>query len=213
MTLKSASTGQHSRLTLGTKAARPTLGPVLSTQLSKQLLIGSGLASLMRTVAMENLNLNLDAMDASPLQRNISKGMLLIANSQTNCSSNGLEVDNGMFGASSDASVHHLAVLEVCKDAVSGAGAADDGNAADDALQQAGFQLVPRPRGALDSIRLTAVDISEAQDGCHLMQVQATGLNFRDVLNCLGAYPGDPGRGWPQTNTAVYPVVQGHDKQ
>ena len=193
MALKSASARQGSGLILGTKGTRPTLGPVLSTQLSKQLLLGTGLASLMRTIAMENLNLNLNAMDVSPLQRNVTKDMAIIASSKANPADVGL--NNGVYGASSEASVHHLAVLDSCSHAASAKAAAVAGNATNGFPQEAGFQLVPIPRGALDSIRPAALDISEAKDGCHLMQVQATGLNFRDVLNCLGAYPGDPGRG------------------
>ena len=195
MALSSASIRQESGLTLGTRGARPTLGPVLSRQLSKQLLMASGLASLMRTIALENLNLNLNAMDVSPLQHSVLKDMAIIASSRTNSASGGPKLTNGLFGESCEASVHHLAVLESCEDEASAESAAHAGTATDGLLQEAGFQLVPMPRGALDSIRPAPLAISRAQDGCHLMQVQATGLNFRDVLNCLGAYPGDPGRG------------------
>jgi len=63
------------------------------------------------------------------------------------------------------------------------------------------FQLMPLTRGSLDS--LTPVPISSWPDfSSHssgsssnqlLVKVAAVGINFRDVLNVLGMYPGDPG--------------------
>ena len=38
-----------------------------------------------------------------------------------------------------------------------------------------------------------AVAVSTAQPGWVEVQVKAVGINFRDVLNVLGMYPGDPG--------------------
>ena len=66
------------------------------------------------------------------------------------------------------------------------------------------FQLVPRPRGHLTSLRARPVPATrtlaphEAQ-----VAVAAVGLNFRDVLNVLGMYPGDPGP--PGADSAVKP--------
>lgn len=59
------------------------------------------------------------------------------------------------------------------------------------------YHLVPLPRGALSS--LTAVPTAGAglydplPAGASLLAVKAVGVNFRDVLNVLGMYPGDPG--------------------
>jgi NADPH:quinone reductase-like Zn-dependent oxidoreductase len=64
------------------------------------------------------------------------------------------------------------------------------------------FQLLPLTRGSLDS--LTPVSVSSWPDftlasssghniGSVLVKVAAVGINFRDVLNVLGMYPGDPG--------------------
>ncbi len=54
------------------------------------------------------------------------------------------------------------------------------------------FQLLPQPRGALHN--LVPVPISlKLQPGMVWVEVQAVGVNFRDVLNVLGMYPGDPG--------------------
>ncbi|KAK9866522.1 hypothetical protein WJX84_008502 [Apatococcus fuscideae] len=53
--------------------------------------------------------------------------------------------------------------------------------------------LVPEPRGAFSNLRPRA--LPEAQLGPEQIELHplAVGLNFRDVLNCLGMYPGDPG--------------------
>ena len=56
-------------------------------------------------------------------------------------------------------------------------------------------QLRPEPRGSLAN--LVAVPFDPTQLNIKpdeiLVQVAAVGLNFRDVLNVLGMYPGDPG--------------------
>ncbi|GBG00647.1 type I polyketide synthase, partial [Raphidocelis subcapitata] len=56
------------------------------------------------------------------------------------------------------------------------------------------LQLVPSPRGAFSNLVPAAVDVSAPlAPGRVLLSVRAVGLNFRDVLNVLGMYPGDPG--------------------
>jgi hypothetical protein len=56
------------------------------------------------------------------------------------------------------------------------------------------YHLMPMPRGSLNSLVPLPVDA-----GCPLgpdqilLAVKSVGLNFRDVLNVLGMYPGDPG--------------------
>ncbi|KAL6765560.1 chaperonin 10-like protein, partial [Haematococcus lacustris] len=57
----------------------------------------------------------------------------------------------------------------------------------------ADYGLVPRPRGALGNLVPAAVQPSSLQPGQVAVSVRAVGLNFRDVLNVLGMYPGDPG--------------------
>ncbi len=47
--------------------------------------------------------------------------------------------------------------------------------------------------GALDNLRLTQMEVPPPSEGQVQVRVQAAGLNFRDVLNVLGLYPGDPG--------------------
>jgi NADPH:quinone reductase-like Zn-dependent oxidoreductase len=56
------------------------------------------------------------------------------------------------------------------------------------------FQMQALPRGALDNL------VPQVMEGWQinrekevLVKVEAVGINFRDVLNVLGMYPGDPG--------------------
>ncbi|OBB99180.1 type I polyketide synthase [Mycobacterium sp. 852002-40037_SCH5390672] len=55
------------------------------------------------------------------------------------------------------------------------------------------YVLAPTERGAIDNLRLTEVDVAPPDAGYVQVRVEASGLNFRDVLNVLGLYPGDPG--------------------
>ncbi len=48
-------------------------------------------------------------------------------------------------------------------------------------------------RGTLDGVQLAALESSSPADGEIQIAVHASGVNFRDVLNTLGHYPGDPG--------------------
>ncbi len=58
----------------------------------------------------------------------------------------------------------------------------------------ADYILEPTERGAIDNLRLVAIDVPPPSAGQVQIRVDAAGLNFRDVLNVLGLYPGDPGR-------------------
>jgi acyl transferase domain-containing protein len=55
------------------------------------------------------------------------------------------------------------------------------------------YALLPTERGAIDNLRLTEKEVSPPDEGYVQVRVEAAGLNFRDVLNVLGLYPGDPG--------------------
>ena len=55
------------------------------------------------------------------------------------------------------------------------------------------YVLAPTERGAIDNLRLTETDVPPPNEGYVQVRVDAAGLNFRDVLNVLGLYPGDPG--------------------
>jgi NADPH:quinone reductase-like Zn-dependent oxidoreductase/short-subunit dehydrogenase/acyl carrier protein len=55
------------------------------------------------------------------------------------------------------------------------------------------YVLAPTERGAIDNLRLTEKEVQPPDEGYVQVRVEAAGLNFRDVLNVLGLYPGDPG--------------------
>ena len=56
------------------------------------------------------------------------------------------------------------------------------------------YQLLPIPRGSLTSLVPQPVPINAVMsDTMLVVDVKAVGINFRDVLNVLGMYPGDPG--------------------
>ena len=55
------------------------------------------------------------------------------------------------------------------------------------------YRLVPGTPGSLDGLRLEPCARRAPGPGEVEIAVEATGLNFKDVLNVLGMYPGDPG--------------------
>tara|TARA_R110002096_G_scaffold8803_5_gene35875 strand:- start:5315 stop:11746 length:6432 start_codon:yes stop_codon:yes gene_type:complete len=57
----------------------------------------------------------------------------------------------------------------------------------------ANYRIAIAERGTLDAIEYRAADRPEPGAGDVEIRIRATGLNFRDVLNVLGMYPGDPG--------------------
>ena len=60
-------------------------------------------------------------------------------------------------------------------------------------LPEAPLRLEIAERGTLENLRLNSVVREAPGPGQVEIRVHATGLNFRDVLNALGMYPGDPG--------------------
>jgi acyl transferase domain-containing protein/NADPH:quinone reductase-like Zn-dependent oxidoreductase/short-subunit dehydrogenase len=55
------------------------------------------------------------------------------------------------------------------------------------------YQLEIAHRGVIDNLAFHPLDLRPPGPGEVQIEVEATGLNFRDVLNALGMYPGDPG--------------------
>lgn len=55
------------------------------------------------------------------------------------------------------------------------------------------YVLEPTERGAINNLRLAAREVSAPLAGHVQVRVEAAGLNFRDVLNVLGLYPGYAG--------------------
>eukprot|EP00883_Tetradesmus_obliquus_P011533 jgi/Sobl393_1/4315/SZX67650.1 len=71
--------------------------------------------------------------------------------------------------------------------------------------------IQPEPRSSLSNLVARAADISQMQPlpGEVLLSVKAVGINFRDVLNVLGMYPGDPGA--PGSDAAGVVMAAGAD--
>lgn len=56
------------------------------------------------------------------------------------------------------------------------------------------YHLMPDTRGSLNALKAVPVPTERSVTlGKIVVQVRAVGINFRDVLNVLGMYPGDPG--------------------
>ena len=55
------------------------------------------------------------------------------------------------------------------------------------------IQIRPQPRGSLNSLAVVPFQGKSCKPESVRMAVKAVGINFRDVLNVLGMYPGDPG--------------------
>ncbi len=55
------------------------------------------------------------------------------------------------------------------------------------------YVLAPTERGAIDNLRLTEKVVTPPAPNEVQVRIEAAGLNFRDILNVLGLYPGDPG--------------------
>ncbi|MGJ6127019.1 SDR family NAD(P)-dependent oxidoreductase [Mycolicibacterium sp. Y3] len=55
------------------------------------------------------------------------------------------------------------------------------------------YVLAPTERGAIDNLRLVEKELTPPEANEVQVRIEAAGLNFRDVLNVLGLYPGDPG--------------------
>lgn len=58
---------------------------------------------------------------------------------------------------------------------------------------QALLQIRPMPRGSLQSLKPLPFKSGPPGPGHVLVSVKSVGINFRDLLNILGMYPGDPG--------------------
>nr|WP_246357067.1 non-ribosomal peptide synthetase/type I polyketide synthase [Pyxidicoccus fallax] len=65
---------------------------------------------------------------------------------------------------------------------------------ADDAMPGTeDYQLQTRRKGTLDALHLAPAECRAPAPGEVQLEVRASGLNFRDVLNALGMYPGEAG--------------------
>eukprot|EP00873_Tetraselmis_striata_P004850 jgi/Tetstr1/425114/TSEL_015576.t1 len=121
-----------------------------------------------------------------------------------------------------DATATELTLSRVCtrhpKDAtdnnamtIEGMGVTHTGLLVRSAVQRGSlpYQLVPRERGTFGCLRPQGVDVRDLGPGEVCLRVEAVGINFRDVLNVLGMYPGDPGLPGADMAGVVMAVGQG----
>lgn len=71
------------------------------------------------------------------------------------------------------------------------------------------FRLEIMERGVLSQLELRSVERVKPGPGRVEILIRATGLNFRDVLNAMGLYPGDPGPLGCDTAGVVVAVGEG----
>ena len=89
------------------------------------------------------------------------------------------------------------------------------------------YYLSPGSRGSLQNLEVVPLEALGTAGDMFKVTIRAVGLNFRDVLNVLGMYPGDPGppggdcagivssptglqgRGGFEIGEAVYGIVSG----
>ena len=77
---------------------------------------------------------------------------------------------------------------------------------------QTHLHLTPSPRGSLGNLIAAPLLSAVPGPGQVLLNVQAIGLNFRDVLNVLGMYPGDPGEPGGDVSGVVMAVGPGAER-
>ena len=77
---------------------------------------------------------------------------------------------------------------------------------------QGHVHLSPSPRGSLSNLVAVPLPSLLPGPGQVLLSVHAIGLNFRDVLNVLGMYPGDPGEPGGDVSGTVLAVGPGAEQ-
>jgi acyl transferase domain-containing protein/acyl carrier protein len=74
------------------------------------------------------------------------------------------------------------------------------------------YQLAITQRGVIENLELQSLTPSPPGPGQIQIEIQTTGLNFRDVLNVLDMYPGDPGPLGNECAGRVVAVGQGVER-
>lgn len=136
----------------------------------------AGLWGLARTVAQEFPNINVSGLGVSTLDSNT------VGNPTISALGQGLvdrlaQIGSGAYGTSMEAGIVSLACLKASMKRPA----------------MPPFRLFPSPRGALQNLKPELLSSEKLTPGTMRVAVKAVGINFRDVLNVLGMYPGDPG--------------------
>ena len=134
-------------------------------------------SSLLRTAAQELANTQIvnRMIDTLGATRNVSNATLSILAAEASKHSSGLGLQQAPETAIQGMVQHALRLVP-----------------SQASSSPAPFQLLPKPRGALQNLVLEPLQLDLTSNEV-LVEVHAVGVNFRDVLNVLGMYPGDPG--------------------
>jgi NADPH:quinone reductase-like Zn-dependent oxidoreductase/3-oxoacyl-(acyl-carrier-protein) synthase/acyl carrier protein len=150
-------------------------GNAATVNASSTSLMGSALGGLIRTLNRECPQMSWSLAAADPMA---PSSATLPASRLMHLSRSASKFD--LFGSAAKSSARYTPALI--------------SSAAQEALGP--YHLMPMPRGSLTSLvpLPVAVDVPQRhpQDQV-VLNVRSVGLNFRDVLNVLGMYPGDPG--------------------
>ena len=166
--------GEQPSFTLQTAGALTTAltAQAAPTDASSNALVG--LRALVKTLGHEYPTMRCQASDVHPAH----------ASSKTSALAPTIDISNGaqqaQHASSEQAGILHSSKLLPLA-------------AASSPVLSGPFQLMPSPRGALGNLKPVSLPPQQPAAGQLLLEVHAVGLNFRDVLNVLGMYPGDPG--------------------
>ena len=162
-------------LDLRTRSAHPVLPLPIQREASSG--VGAGLHALLRTAAMEYPWMSANAADND---MHAPSALALWA------------VEAGASRAAVIGGVSYVATLSRWSER--GASARVARLLPSASPESAGaVSLFPSPRGSFTAVLPRALPATPALPGVLELSVRAVGLNFRDVLNVLGMYPGDPG--------------------
>jgi len=187
--LAESDSAQPPRLWLVTRGAQPVAGQ----RREPLALAQSPIWGLGRVIAAELPTLSCTRIDLDPENPQVSSTQLL---------------GELLHGGAEDQVVYHAGVRRVARLRRLRHGEAG----ALDLPSGQPYQLEITQRGQLDNVALRPSPRRQPGPGQVEIRVRATGLNFRDVLNVLDLYPGDPGPLGGECAgeiTAVGPDVEG----
>ena len=186
-----AASGAHARLWIVTRGAQPAGG--IAPSPAQAALWGFG-----KSVALEHpeLHCTLIDLDAAPEATTASDAERLLA--EITAATREQEIALRARDGAEVRLVARLAPLPTVIPATPAPGA-----------EETPLALVITERGSLDNLRVRPAARRKPQPHEIEVRVEAAALNFKDVLNTLGMYPGDPGQ--PGSECAGTVIAVGED--
>jgi len=184
-------------VTQETAAANNTpSGPAVSSNTNSRALLHASLKGAIRSAIQDpqaTLLVSRVTDAAAPVSSDIEAAMAVPGLLAMQAAASHLVPGADAYGLSSAAGVSHQPLLRPTSIA----------------LAPPPYQLLPRAKGSLSSLVPVAAATQLSLPSNVLLSVKAVGINFRDVLNVLGMYPGDPGA--PGSDVAGLVVQAGPD--